>query len=91
MTDEEVYHELIRTFKGDYLGRQWIIAPGDPIEVIKQTHGEAPLKQLRSLMILTGNHHLSRNPGEVGHRLWDPPRPAVGKKLIEEAFKLPCG
>lgn len=89
MNDEEVYAALIALFKGDYLGRQWAIAAEDTPEEILAKHGEAPLKQLRSLMILTGNHHLCDSRGPVGHKLWDPCRPAVGKRLLEEARRLP--
>lgn len=88
MTDDEVYNALISMFKGEYLGRQWPISASDAPEEIKARHGAAPLKQLRSLMILTGNHHLYAKR-EVDHKLWKPHRPAVGKRLLEEAFKLP--
>lgn len=88
MTDDEVFNALIAMFKGEYLGRQWAISSADTPEEIKARHGAAPLKQLRSLIILTGNHHLHSNR-EVEHKLWKPRRPEVGKRLLEEAFKLP--
>ncbi|HOI42328.1 MAG TPA: hypothetical protein PK523_05220 [Elusimicrobiales bacterium] len=89
MTDEEVYDALIAMFKGEYLGRQWAIAADDTPEEIKAKHGETPLKQLRSLMILTGNHHLCDSIRAVDHKLWNPRRPAVGKRLLAEARRLP--
>ncbi len=89
MTDDEVYSTLIATFKADYLGRQWPITAKDTPEEIKARHGEAPLKQLRSLMILTGNHHLYASDREVEHKLWNPRRPDVGKRLLAESRKLP--
>lgn len=88
MTDDEVYEALITMFKGEYLGRQWAVSSTDTPEEIKARHGSAPLKQLRSLMILTGNHHLY-SKREVEHKLWKPQRPEVGKRLLAAAFKLP--
>ncbi|OIO03296.1 MAG: hypothetical protein AUJ51_04860 [Elusimicrobia bacterium CG1_02_56_21] len=91
MSDDEVYDALIAMFKGQYLGRQWPVTADNTLEEIKEQHGEAPLKQLRSLMILTGNHHLYHTKREVDHKLWKPRRPAVGKRLLSEAFNLPIG
>lgn len=91
MSDDEVYDALIAMFKGQSLGRQWPITSDDTPEEIKARHGEAPLKQLRSLMILTGNHHLYDTKRDVDYKLWNPRRPAVGKRLLSEAFKLPIG
>lgn len=91
MSDDDVYDALISMFKGQYLGRQWTVNPDDTPEEIKERHGEAPLKQLRSLMILTGNHHLYNTERVVDHKLWNPRRPSVGKRLLSEAFKLPIG
>ena len=89
MNDEEVYQKLINLFKDEYLAKQWKIKALDTPEQIKKHHGNEPLKQLRSLMILTGNHHLSDRSRKVKHNLWTPYRPAVGKRLKEEALKLP--
>lgn len=89
MNDDEVYNALIVMFKEQYLGRQWPITSDDTPEDIKARYGEAPLKQLRSLMILTGNHHLHDAKRKVDHKLWEPRRPTVGKRLLENAFKLP--
>lgn len=89
MSDDEVYDKLLNLFKGQYLGRQWQIhAQNTPVE-IKKRHGDAPLKQLRSLMILTANHHLADSTRTVEHELWNPRRPLVGKRLMNEAWKLP--
>lgn len=89
MTDDEVFYAIIAMFKGESLGRQWRISSSDTYEEIKAKHGDAPLKQLRSLLILTGNHHLYESKREVAHKLWTPRRPAVGKLLLKEASKLP--
>ncbi|OGR42635.1 MAG: hypothetical protein A2X35_01410 [Elusimicrobia bacterium GWA2_61_42] len=91
MSDAEVYDALVAMFKEQYLGRQWPVAPDDTPEEIKARHGDTPLRQLRSLMILTGNHHLYNTERVVDHKLWNPRRPAVGKRLLLEAFKLPIG
>ncbi|MBI5745297.1 MAG: hypothetical protein HY952_12205 [Elusimicrobia bacterium] len=89
MTDNEVYDALIAMFKGQYLGKQWVVSPSDTPEEIKARYGAVPLKQLRSLMILTGNHHLYKSERVVEHKLWNPRRRAVGERLLAEAFKLP--
>ena len=89
MSDDEVYDALLAMFKGQYLGQKWAITAQDTPEEIKVRHGVEPLKQLRSLMILTGNHHLYESPRVVDHKLWNPRRPAVGKRLLQESRNLP--
>lgn len=89
MNDDEVYDSLMNLFKGQYLARQWKVHAQDTPAEIKKRHGDAPLKQLRSLMILTANHHLADSTRIVEHELWNPRRPSVGKRLMGEARELP--
>ncbi|MCX5786567.1 MAG: hypothetical protein NTX59_12865 [Elusimicrobia bacterium] len=90
MTDDEVYDKLMILFKGERLSLRWAIHPQDTPEEIKKRHGDTPLQQLRTMMILTASHHLTDDsPGELKHELWSPRRPVVGKRLLDEALKLP--